>query len=143
MINDYYAMDIHAFLILGVSACSITQHGNRVTVHWDQLRMIRGEENFNQNVVSGLLSSLCIVPILSYGAMAPLAAMPKDRWAEKPLDLPHLEGTEDDREDALLKVWCSQIPTDYLESKMICDVLLIGTARCRNPARVCEGRERA
>ena len=109
IINDY---GHSSFLILCV--CSITQHGNRVTVHWDPLRMIRGEEHFNQNVVSGLLSSLCIVPILSYGAIAPLAAVPKDRWAEKSLDLQHLEGTEDDRDDALLKVWSSQIRTHIL-----------------------------
>ena len=80
VINEYYA-DTYPFLFLVSAACSITPRGNRVTVHWDPLRIIRGEEHFNQNVISGLLSSLCIVPILSHGAMAPLAAMSKDGWA--------------------------------------------------------------
>ena len=53
-----------------------------------------------------------------------------------------MEGTENDREDALLKVGCSEIkiPTEIiLVILMICAVLLKGTARCRNPAGVYEG----
>ena len=60
---------------------------------------------WNQGISEGLLQSLCFFPILSYGAMAPLATKPQDtRWAAEPLGLQRLEGKESDREDGLLQV---------------------------------------
>ena len=68
----------------------------------------------DSDISVGLLHSLCFVPILSYGATAPLAKMPQDQfagWAAKPLGLARLEGEESDREDGVLKVVCTFICT--------------------------------
>ncbi len=57
-------------------------------------------------MADGLLHSVCFLPILSYGATAPLAALPVHEisgWEETPLGLVRLSGAEQDREDALLK----------------------------------------
>jgi len=64
---------------------------------------------WNRGISEGLLQSLCFFPILSYGAMAPLATKPQDaRWASEPLGLKRLEGKESDREDGMLQVVCIQ-----------------------------------
>ena len=61
----------------------------------------------DSDISAGLLHSLCFVPVLSYGATAPLASMPQDpivAWAAEPLGLARLQGKESDREDSVLKV---------------------------------------
>ena len=94
--------------------CSVTPNGHRVTVYLDQ----RLAQNLNteakgsaierdSDISAGLLHSLCFVPVLSYGATAPLASISKDAiagWAAEPLGLARLQGKESDREDSLLKV---------------------------------------
>ena len=89
---------------------SVTPHGHRVAVHWDQRRAIKGDE-WDGAIVRGLLHSLVVMPLLSYGATAPLACMPHDMaavpglgWAEEPVGFSRLRGKESDREDAVLKV---------------------------------------
>ena len=94
--------------------CSVTPNGNRVTVYLDN----RLAQNLNieaqssvferdSDISVGLLHSLCFIPILSYGATAPLANTPQGQvagWAAEPLGLARLEGEESDREDGVLKV---------------------------------------
>ena len=61
----------------------------------------------------GLLNSLCVFPILSYGATAPLAALPEGRlpallaqgWEQRPLGRDRLNGLASDAEDNVLKEW--------------------------------------
>ena len=101
---------------------SVTPNGNRVTVYLDH----RLAQNLNMeskgsiferdsDISVGLLHSLCFVPILSYGATAPLANLAQDQfagWVAEPFGLARLEGEESDREDGVLKV----------ESAFICSV---------------------
>jgi hypothetical protein len=89
---------------------SVTPHGHRVAVYWDSRRVVKGEE-WDQGLAAGLLHSHVILPLLSYGATAPMAFLPKDDpsdpalWKdEEPLGLRRLEGVEEDREDGVLKV---------------------------------------
>ena len=89
---------------------SVTPRGNRVAVHWDQRRAIKGDE-WDGAIVGGLLHSLVVVPLLSYGATAPLASISQDSaaapglgWAEEPVGCSRLRGEESDREDVVLKV---------------------------------------
>ena len=90
--------------------CSVTPHGNRVTVYWDHRRAhnVNGlAPEWEGGILAGLLHSLCFFPILSYGGTAPLATIPHDAptgWATEPLGLKRLEGMESDREDGVLKV---------------------------------------
>ena len=68
-------------------------------------------EDWEEGFSTGLLNSLCIFPLLSYGATAPLAALPENRcaaliaegWAEMPVGRPRLQGRDSDWEDNLLK----------------------------------------
>jgi hypothetical protein len=81
-----------------------------VAVYWDSRRVVKGEE-WDQGLVAGLQHSHVIFPLLSYGATAPMAFLPKDDpsvlplWKdEEPLGLRRLEGVEEDREDGVLQV---------------------------------------
>ena len=86
---------------------SFTKDNNRVTVFYDPGRLIKGEDGLKEPVSAGLINSLCILPILSYGATAPLAAPPLEEggWDAEPIPgcRWRLEGTESDPEDAVLK----------------------------------------
>jgi hypothetical protein len=103
---------------------SITPRGHRVAVFFDQSREVAGEDCY-QSLAAGLLRSLCIVPLLSYGATAPLAllagnAAPTETatsvggkggaqheaqsWPERPFGLLRLMGEETDAEDVVLQV---------------------------------------
>jgi hypothetical protein len=89
---------------------SVTPNGHRVAVYWDSRRVVKGEE-WDQGLAAGLKHSHVIFPLLSYGATAPMAFLPKDDqsvlalWKdEEPLGLRRLEGVEADREDCVLKV---------------------------------------
>ena len=46
----------------------------RVTVYWDALRLVKGED-WEAGFAMGLLSSLCVFALLYHGATAPLAAL--------------------------------------------------------------------
>ena len=88
---------------------SKTPGGHRVTVYLDT-RRVHGA-GLDDDLAHGLLNSICFSPILSYGATAPLAALPEKAssqrialcWDEAPLGLARLGGTENDREDTLLQ----------------------------------------
>ena len=84
--------------------------------------MLQGED-WEAGFATGLLNSLCFLPLLSYGATAPLATLPEDRvaelisqgWAELPLGRPRLNGRESDWEDNLLKEFIiAQAQTTHL-----------------------------
>ena len=68
-------------------------------------------EDWEEGFANGLLNSLCIFPLLSYGATAPLAAFPVDYfqpalaagWDERPAGRARLKGEDGDAEDNLLK----------------------------------------
>ena len=66
-----------------------------------------GKDGLDEPLSAGLVNSLCILPILSYGATAPLAAPPlkEGGWDAEPIPGCgwRLEGTELDPEDAVLK----------------------------------------
>ena len=86
---------------------SFTEENKRVTVFFDPGRLIKGEDDLEESLSAGLVNSLCIIPILSYGATAPLAVPPpkESGWDAEPIpgcDW-RLEGTESDPEDAVLK----------------------------------------
>jgi YD repeat-containing protein len=91
---------------------SVTPAGHRVTVYWDAHRLVKGE-NWEEGFATGLLNSLCIFPLLSYGATAPLASLPSDEssraqvlaagWEERPVGRERLRGDETDAEDNVLK----------------------------------------
>ena len=89
---------------------SVTPHGHRVAVYWDSRRVVKGEE-WDQGLTAGMQHSHVIFPLLSYGATAPMAFLPKDDPSvlvllkdEEPLGLRRLEGVEEDREDCVLQV---------------------------------------
>ena len=102
----------HARLLFDELNHSITPGGHRVTVYWDVRRLVKGED-WEAGFASGLLNSLCFVPLLSYGFTAPLAMLPDDSdlraqaimkgWEEFPLGRTRLTGTEADSEDNCLK----------------------------------------
>jgi hypothetical protein len=83
-----------------------------VAVYWDSRQVVKGEEwDQLEGLVAGLQHSHVIFPLLSYGATAPMAFLPKDDpsvlalWKdEEPLGLHRLEGVEEDREDCVLQV---------------------------------------
>ena len=68
-------------------------------------------EDWEEGFATGLLNSLCIFPLLSYGSTAPLADIPNDRlasavdagWNERPVGRQRLRGEEGDCEDNVLK----------------------------------------
>ena len=73
--------------------------------------MIKSED-WDKSLEEGLLFSLCFIPLLSYGATAPLFATAEpqtitDGWSPEPLGLQRLRGAESDREDGVLKVLSS------------------------------------
>jgi hypothetical protein len=85
-----------------------------VAVYWDSRRVVKGEE-WDQGLAAGLQHSHVIFPLLSYGATAPMAFLPKDdpsvlALCKEPLGLRRLEGVEEDREDGVLKVVHSPPP---------------------------------
>jgi hypothetical protein len=88
---------------------SVTPAGHQVTVYFAPNSLHC--EDWEDNLVNGLLNSLCYIPILSYGATAPLAALQKENstglvaagWDEAPLGLERLVGSDDDREDKVLQ----------------------------------------
>jgi serine/threonine protein kinase len=85
---------------------SFTPGGHRVAVYMDIGSGHALNANWDADIADGLLHSVCFLPILSYGATAPLAALPVHEisgWEETPLGLVRLSGAEQDREDALLK----------------------------------------
>ena len=87
---------------------SVTPGGHRVTVYWDAQRLVEGED-WEDGFGAGLLNSLCFLPLLSYGATAPLGTLPKNPeiaklgWEERPFGKRRLEGAESDPEDNVLK----------------------------------------
>ena len=89
---------------------TVTPGGHRVTVYWDAFRLVRGED-WEEGFATGLLNSLCFLPLLSYGSTAPLAAIQPERladavaqgWEERPVGRRRLRGEEDDPEDNVLK----------------------------------------
>jgi hypothetical protein len=60
---------------------TVTPGGHRVTVYWDAFRLARGED-WEDGFVTGLLNSLCFLPLLSYCSTAPLAAIPPEELAD-------------------------------------------------------------
>ena len=89
---------------------TVTPGGHRVTVYWDAHRLVKGED-WESGFATGLLNSLCVFPLLSYGATAPLASIPEAQkaaalakgWEDKPVGRPRLQGKETDWEDNVLK----------------------------------------
>ena len=91
---------------------SVTPGGHRVTVYWDSHRLVKGED-WEEGFSVGLLNSLCIFPLLSYGSTAPLAALREveaetndasyEGWEERPVGRTRLKGEESDMEDNVLK----------------------------------------
>ena len=89
---------------------SVTPGGHRVTVYWDAHRLVKGED-WETGFASGLLNSLCFLPLLSYGFTAPLASLPEEQlasalalgWEMAPVGRQRLEGVESDPEDNCLK----------------------------------------
>ena len=91
---------------------SLTPGGHRVTVYWDAHRLVKGED-WGEGFATGLLNSLCLFPIFSYGSTAPLAALPAEEeilksmiaigWEEKPVGRKRLRGLDSDEEDNFLK----------------------------------------
>jgi serine/threonine protein kinase len=90
---------------------SKTPGGHRVTVYFDFCGEHGQVVDWDADIAKGLLHSICYVPILSYGATAPLAHFTEGTcaqhiamgWEEAPLGLSRLGRAEQDREDALLK----------------------------------------
>jgi hypothetical protein len=72
-------------------------------------------ERWEDGFLSGLLNSLCVLPLLSYGSTAPLAALPDDPdaraaalargWDERPVGRQRLTGSDEDAGDNVLKEW--------------------------------------
>ena len=68
-------------------------------------------EDWEEGFASGLLNSLCFFPLLSYGATAPLAAIPQSGmqqavdagWEVRPVGRARLCGNDSDPEDNVLK----------------------------------------
>jgi len=93
---------------------SRTPAGHRVTVYWDAFRLVKGED-WEEGFSTGLLNSVCVFPIMSYGSTAPLAALPEEPnlwsqkvesgWEERPVGRPRLRGDDGDPEDNVLKEW--------------------------------------
>ena len=89
---------------------SITPGGHRVTVYWDAHRLVKGED-WEAGFTSGLLKSLCFLPLLSYGFTAPLASFPEEQfadlsaqgWEAAPVGRRRLTGAVSDQEDNCLK----------------------------------------
>ena len=85
---------------------TVTPGGHRVAVYWDAFRLTKGDA-WGEAFPDGLLSSLCVLPLLSHGATAPLAAIPDGGladavargWEERPAGCRRLRGKEDDPED--------------------------------------------
>lgn len=81
-------------------------------MYLDARCLIKGER-WEDGFIHGLLHSICVLPILSYGSTAPLAAFPPgeeaaliDRgWEELPVGRARLRGDATDEEDNLLKEW--------------------------------------
>ena len=91
---------------------SVTPGGHRVTVYWDAHRLVKGQD-WEEGFATGLLNSLCMFPLLSYGSTAPLAALPESQrehddliqsgGEERPVGRSRLQGLESDSEDNVLK----------------------------------------
>ena len=89
---------------------TLTPAGHRVTVYWDAHRLVKGEE-WEEGFSSGLLRSLCVLPLVSYGSTAPLAKVSGSRlvqvtsngWEERPFGRVRLKGMDSDPEDNVLK----------------------------------------
>ena len=89
---------------------TLTPGGHRVTVFWDAHRLVKGED-WEDGFAKGLLNSLCVLPVLSYGSTAPLAHIPPSNlgaaiaqgWEERPVGRQRLEGLDSDPEDNVLK----------------------------------------
>ena len=82
--------------------------------------MIAGDE-WDGSIVAGLLHSLCVIPLMSYGSTAPLAhklhncsADSETYWETAPMGLQRLKGEESDRQDSVLKVVNTQLEDCYL-----------------------------
>ena len=88
--------------------------------------MVQGED-WEEGFSTGLLNSLCIFPLLSYGATAPLAAIPEETlqltvaqgWDEAPVGRRRLNGQNADWEDNFLKEL--MIATTLLERRATAD----------------------
>jgi hypothetical protein len=87
---------------------SVTPRGNRVTVFWDQ-QMVKMDRASDDKIATGLLNSLCILPLLSRGSTLPLANLLQnlstaDESSNKSIGGRGLQGEEDDDEDSMFKV---------------------------------------
>ena len=103
---------------------SVTPRGHRVAIFYDPSREVPGEDRY-QSLAAGLLHSLCVVPLLSYGATAPLASLAgsvspteaavaaggkgavqpeAQSWVARPFGLRQVVGEESDAEDVVLQV---------------------------------------
>ena len=61
------------------SHCRTTPHGHRVSVYWDAQRMVTGNDlGWNDDFFDGLLNTYLLLPLVSYGSTAPLAALSKN-----------------------------------------------------------------
>ena len=87
---------------------SVTPGGHRVTVYWDSHRLVKGEP-WEEGFATGVLNSICFLPLLSHGFTAPLAVFKDERsalakgWEAAPVGRKRLEGAETDPEDNCLK----------------------------------------
>ena len=89
---------------------SVTPGGHRVTVYLDAFRLVKGED-WAAGFASGLLHSLCFLPLLSYGFTAPLSTLQGEKydqlvaqgWELTPLGRQRLTGAHSDLEDNCLK----------------------------------------
>ena len=89
---------------------TVTPGGHRVTVFWDAHRLVKGED-WEESFALALLNSLCVFPLLSFGATAPMASLPEKEtstllakgWDIYPLGKRRLQGLESDSEDNVLK----------------------------------------
>ena len=72
---------------------SVTPNGHRVAIYWDSRRMTKGED-WEEGLEAGMMHSLCFLPLLSYGAIAPLASLPNsDSESSAVTHWPHSPGS--------------------------------------------------
>jgi serine/threonine protein kinase len=105
---------------------TITPGGHRVTIYFDAHRLVKGE-NWEDGFIQGILNSLCMFPLMSYGSTAPLAELPEERlsqllalgWEANPVGRKRLFGKDSDDEDNILKEWL--IAVSLLERRVELD----------------------
>ena len=88
---------------------SVTPAGHRVTVYWDAFCLAKGRD-WKEGFTNGILTSLCLFPLMSYASTAPLSVIVKDKkssvdskcWELKPVGRKRLEGKNSDTVDNVL-----------------------------------------